>query len=115
MTNHSKGAAKADVALQIPQGWRTTPATQPRWNPEGFAFATGLPVNEGCLAGTVPVYRAYNDGFRLAKDSNHRFTTDANAIQSVMARGWIYARAMLLRNSLEFFIQVMRLPVIPIG
>ncbi len=29
VTNHSKGAAKADVALQLPPGWRATPATQP--------------------------------------------------------------------------------------
>ena len=29
MTNHAKGAAKADVALDLPQGWRATPATQP--------------------------------------------------------------------------------------
>jgi LmbE family N-acetylglucosaminyl deacetylase len=28
VTNHSKGAAKADVTLQLPQGWRATPATQ---------------------------------------------------------------------------------------
>ena len=28
VTNHSKGAAKADVALELPQGWRATPATQ---------------------------------------------------------------------------------------
>lgn len=28
VTNHSKGAAKADVALQVPQGWRANPATQ---------------------------------------------------------------------------------------
>jgi LmbE family N-acetylglucosaminyl deacetylase len=28
VTNHSKSAAKADVALQLPQGWRATPATQ---------------------------------------------------------------------------------------
>ena len=28
VTNHSKGAAKADVTLQVPQGWRATPATQ---------------------------------------------------------------------------------------
>jgi LmbE family N-acetylglucosaminyl deacetylase len=28
VTNHSKGAAKADVRLQVPQGWRATPATQ---------------------------------------------------------------------------------------
>jgi LmbE family N-acetylglucosaminyl deacetylase len=29
VTNHSKGAAKADVALQTPDGWRVTPPTQP--------------------------------------------------------------------------------------
>jgi LmbE family N-acetylglucosaminyl deacetylase len=28
VTNHAKSAAKADVALQVPQGWRATPATQ---------------------------------------------------------------------------------------
>jgi LmbE family N-acetylglucosaminyl deacetylase len=33
VTNHSKGAAKADVTLQLPQGWRATPATQ------GVAFS----------------------------------------------------------------------------
>lgn len=29
VTNHSKGAANADVTLDVPQGWRATPATQP--------------------------------------------------------------------------------------
>jgi LmbE family N-acetylglucosaminyl deacetylase len=29
VTNHAKGAANADVALELPQGWRATPATQP--------------------------------------------------------------------------------------
>jgi len=29
VTNHSKGAATADVTLDVPQGWRATPATQP--------------------------------------------------------------------------------------
>ena len=29
VTNHASGAASADVALQLPQGWRATPATQP--------------------------------------------------------------------------------------
>ena len=29
VTNHAKGAAKADVALDLPQGWRAMPATQP--------------------------------------------------------------------------------------
>ena len=84
---YSAFAAECSALMQLAA---TTPASQPRWNSEGFAFATGLPVNEGCLAGTVPVYRAYNDGFRLSKDSNHRFSTDVAAIQGVIARGWIY-------------------------
>jgi hypothetical protein len=29
VTNHSKGAATANVALELPDGWRATPATQP--------------------------------------------------------------------------------------
>ena len=29
VTNHTTDAAKADVALDLPQGWRATPATQP--------------------------------------------------------------------------------------
>ena len=29
VTNHAKGAATADVMLEIPQGWRATPPTQP--------------------------------------------------------------------------------------
>ena len=28
VTNHAKGAATAEVSLQLPQGWRATPATQ---------------------------------------------------------------------------------------
>ena len=29
VTNHASGAASAEVALELPQGWRATPATQP--------------------------------------------------------------------------------------
>jgi LmbE family N-acetylglucosaminyl deacetylase len=29
VTNHASGAAAADVTLELPQGWRATPATQP--------------------------------------------------------------------------------------
>ena len=29
VTNHASGAANGDVALELPQGWRATPATQP--------------------------------------------------------------------------------------
>jgi len=68
----------------------TTPGDVPRWNYEGIAFGTTLPVNGLCPLLTVPVYRAYNNGFVLGKDSNHRLTTSANALQEVVARGWTY-------------------------
>jgi hypothetical protein len=42
-----------------------------------------------CPAGSTPVYRAYNSGFRLGIDSNHRITADRAAIQQVVARGWL--------------------------
>ncbi len=29
VTNHAKGAARADASLEVPQGWRVTPPTQP--------------------------------------------------------------------------------------
>ncbi|MBK7470249.1 MAG: hypothetical protein IPI73_06020 [Betaproteobacteria bacterium] len=60
-----------------------------RWNFESYDFLSGAPLNLGCAAGTVPVYRAYNDGFRQGRDSNHRITSNPAAIQQVVARGWI--------------------------
>ena len=64
------------------------PASSPRWNYEGTAFATHLPANGTCPLFSIPVYRAYNNGFALGKESNHRFSTDPQAIQEVVARGW---------------------------
>ncbi len=83
-------SAFADECNDLLQRAATTPATQPRWNSEGTAFSTRLPFNGGCGAGTVPVYRAYNDGFHRSRASNHRFSTHAAAMQEVLARGWIY-------------------------
>ena len=69
----------------------TAPSSLPRWNFEGLAFSSSQPAQNGsCPATTVPVYRAYNNGFLLNKDSNHRLTTSANALQQVIARGWKY-------------------------
>jgi hypothetical protein len=65
-----------------------TPSSLPRWNFEGYAFATTLPVGGACPTYTVPVYRAYNNGFALGKDSNHRITTNPYALQEVIAKGW---------------------------
>ena len=65
-----------------------TPATEKRWNFESNDFQSGRPVNGACSAGTVPIYRAYNDGFARRLDSNHRITGDLAALNQVIARGW---------------------------
>jgi len=65
-----------------------TPASQPRWNFESLDFAS-TPASAGnCAPGTVPVYRAYNNGFARGVDSNHRITSNQGAIQEVVNRGW---------------------------
>ena len=66
----------------------STPASQKKWNYESLDFFTPLPVNKTCAAGTVPVYRAYNNGFARGVDSNHRITTNRAAIDEVVKRGW---------------------------
>ena len=65
-----------------------TPSSQPKWNFEGIAFSTTEPFLGTCPAGTLPVYRAYNDGQARGIDSNHRLTTSLAAINDVVARGW---------------------------
>ena len=68
----------------------STPPTVKRWNFESNDFLTDVPVSPGvCPAQTVPVYRAYNDGFARNIDSNHRITEFLPSILEVVARGWI--------------------------
>ncbi|RFC32336.1 MAG: hypothetical protein DID92_2727745329 [Candidatus Nitrotoga sp. SPKER] len=81
--------ADADECTQLKQLQATTPATQKRWNFEGFDFLTTLPLNGTCPINTTPIYRAYNNGFSKSIDSNHRITDNQAAIQEVVARGWI--------------------------
>lgn len=70
-----------------------TPSTEKRWNFESMDFASTQPVTGGingsCSANTIPVYRAYNNGFSRGIDSNHRISTSQEAIQEVVYRGWI--------------------------
>ena len=66
----------------------TTPATEKRWNFEGNDFITEVPTDGTCVIGTVPVYRAYNNGFIRNIDSNHRINSSLTAIQEVVNRGW---------------------------
>jgi hypothetical protein len=58
------------------------------WNFESLDFVSTPPTNGSCLSGTVPVYRAYNNGFARGVDSNHRITSSTTAIQDVVSRGW---------------------------
>jgi hypothetical protein len=44
------------------------------WRYEGLSFRIRLPSAGACAAGTIPVYRNYNNRFAF-NDSNHRFTT----------------------------------------
>jgi serine protease len=59
----------------------------PGWTYEGIAYYIKLPVNGACPAGTIPIYRAYNNRW-MYNDSNHRFTTDTSLIQALVSQGW---------------------------
>ena len=63
--------------------------TNPAWQYEGIAFYAALPDASGlCAAGTVPLYRAYNNGIGGAP--NHRFTTSFATLQQMIAAGWSF-------------------------
>lgn len=62
--------------------------TDKSWNFESLDFASTPPTGSACPTGTEPVYRAYNNGFSLRVDSNHRITSSLAALSEVVARGW---------------------------
>jgi hypothetical protein len=55
------------------------------WTFEGIAFDAVHPEASGCPAQTLPVWRAYNNGFPR-NDSNHRYSTDRAALAAMA--GW---------------------------
>ena len=84
---YTVSGAECSGLLQIQA---VTPITQKRWNFESLDFASTPANSDGtCPGARVPVYRAYNNGFKLGIDSNHRITTSLTAIQDVVSRGWI--------------------------
>ena len=55
----------------------------------GFMSVSGwLRLAPSCRAGTIGVYRAYNNRFAF-KDSNHRHTTELSTYNSMLAQGWV--------------------------
>lgn len=58
------------------------------WSYEGIAFRALVPTKGSCPAGTVPVWRLFNDR-AAAGDSNHRFIASSDTYRHMMANGWI--------------------------
>jgi len=67
----------------------STPASEKRWNFESNDFASLKPTDGACPAGTLAVYRAYNNGFARGVDSNHRITAIEPAYLAQVAHGWL--------------------------
>ena len=65
-----------------------TVMANPNWQLEGQVFNIPIPATDGsCAAGTIPVYRLYNNGQGAAP--NHRYTTDLSVRSQMMAQGWV--------------------------
>jgi hypothetical protein len=61
----------------------------PTWQYEGIAFYIALPDSNGvCAAGTVPLYRIYNNAMGGAP--NHRYTTSLDTLDQMIAAGWTF-------------------------
>ena len=61
----------------------------PYWTFEGIVFYIALTDANGlCPSGTVPLYRAYNNGIGGAP--NHRFTTSFATLEHMLAIGWSF-------------------------
>ncbi len=58
------------------------------WSFESLDFRTTIASGGNCAAGTLPIYRAYNNGFAKGEDSNHRITSDLAAYQQLIGIGW---------------------------
>jgi hypothetical protein len=64
-----------------------TVKTNPNWQYEGDVFYVALAGDGTCRAGTLAVYRLYNNGQGGAP--NHRYTTDPAVRDQMVARGWV--------------------------
>ena len=56
---------------------------------EGLVFNLGLPSGTSCASGTVPVYRAYNNGYVTGAGANHRYMTSYSVYQNMVSAGWV--------------------------
>ena len=62
---------------------------EPQWQYEAIAFYLQLADDAGqCPAGTIPLYRAYNNGMGGAP--NHRYTSHLPILDQMIAAGWSF-------------------------
>jgi hypothetical protein len=61
--------------------------TEWHWQFEGAPFWATEPSHGTCPANTKSLYRAYNNG--MGGTANHRYSTDAAIIASMVAKGWV--------------------------
>ena len=63
--------------------------TEPAWQFEAIAFYIALADANGlCPVGTIPLYRAYDNGMGGAP--NHRYTTSLAILNQMIAAGWVF-------------------------
>jgi hypothetical protein len=68
---------------------QTDPALHAAWEFEAIAFYIQLADANGlCPAGTIPLYRLYNNGMGGAP--NHRYTTSVTVFNQMAAVGWLF-------------------------
>jgi hypothetical protein len=68
---------------------QTDPALHAAWRFENTAFYIQLADANGfCPAGTIPLYRLYNNGMGGAP--NHRYTTSVTVFNQMAAAGWLF-------------------------
>ena len=77
---------------------KPTPAGVQQWNFEGLSYSTTpatVAANGArtCPAGTLPLYRVYNNAFPPSSpknpwDSNHRFTPELVDVALLVQGGW---------------------------
>ncbi|MEP7330186.1 MAG: hypothetical protein ABI777_13320, partial [Betaproteobacteria bacterium] len=86
--SHFYTADPAECAF-VKTGYQSVAAdgrSYPAWTYEADAFAVKLAGGGVCPGGTVPLYRAYNDGAR--GDPNHRYSTNPALLTSLV--GWSF-------------------------
>ncbi|MDP1680063.1 MAG: hypothetical protein Q8L02_08150 [Candidatus Nitrotoga sp.] len=99
-TNECQGLKDTQFSANDPRK-----LTVKSWNFEALDFISTPPTGDQCPLGTMPVYRAYNNGFSRGVDSNHRISINPAAIAQVVRRGWINEGVVMCAESQDVVTQ----------